>query len=306
MSPKTTIFALLAGLALLSAGPAAQAGSCGGSHAKAGKDIVSTAVAAGSFKTLVAAVQAAGLQETLEGDGPFTVFAPNDAAFAKLGKGTIEGLLKDKTALRRILTYHVVPGKVPASKVVNSRWLETAEGQSLMVKTDDTGVRIDGARILATDIPASNGIIHVIDTVVLPRKDIVQTAAEARAFGTLLAAAKAADLAGTLSGKGPFTVFAPTDEAFGKLPAGTVEGLLKDKPKLRGILLYHVVPGRVLADQIAMGTSKVGTAQGSKVKITRGKDGNVYVNGAKVIRTDMIAGNGVIHVLDAVILPPAQ
>jgi uncharacterized surface protein with fasciclin (FAS1) repeats len=131
------------------------------------KDIVDTAVGAGTFKTLVAAVQAAGLVETLKGPGPFTVFAPNDAAFAKLPAGTVDALLKDKQKLAAILTYHVVPGKVMA-KDVKAGDVKTANGQMLTIKTDG-GVTVNGAKVIAVDVATSNGVIHVIDTVVLPK-----------------------------------------------------------------------------------------------------------------------------------------
>ncbi len=131
------------------------------------KDIVDTAVSAGSFKTLVQAVQAAGLVDVLKGDGPFTVFAPTDEAFAKLPAGTLESLLKDKVKLTAILTYHVVPGEKLASDVVASTALKTVQGQSLKVDTSD-GVKVGGANVVKTDILCSNGVIHVIDSVVLP------------------------------------------------------------------------------------------------------------------------------------------
>ena len=131
-------------------------------------DIVDTAVSAGQFKTLVQAVQAAGLVDTLKGDGPFTVFAPTDAAFAKLPAGTIESLLKDKQKLAQILTYHVVPGKVTAAQVKPGD-VKTVQGQSLRVRADDGTVMVNNARVTKADIMASNGVIHVIDTVVLPK-----------------------------------------------------------------------------------------------------------------------------------------
>ncbi|MEM1177807.1 MAG: fasciclin domain-containing protein [Acidobacteriota bacterium] len=131
-------------------------------------DIVDTAVAAGSFETLVAAVKAAGLVDTLKGEGPFTVFAPNDEAFAKLPAGTVEGLLKDKEALTKILTYHVVAGKAMAADVVGADSHTTVQGQSLSVETKGDAVMIGGATVLATDIVTSNGVIHVIDTVLIP------------------------------------------------------------------------------------------------------------------------------------------
>ncbi len=131
------------------------------------KDIVDTAIAAGSFTTLVKALQTAGLVETLQGKGPFTVFAPTDEAFAKLPAGTLDGLLKDKAKLASILTYHVVPGKVMSSDVVKLTSAKTVQGQSVQINAKD-GVRINGAKVVKADIETSNGVIHVIDTVILP------------------------------------------------------------------------------------------------------------------------------------------
>jgi uncharacterized surface protein with fasciclin (FAS1) repeats len=130
-------------------------------------DIVDTAVKAGNFKTLVAAVQAAGLVDTLKGKGPFTVFAPTDEAFAKIPKETLDGLLKDKAALTKILTYHVVPGKVMA-KDVKAGMVKSVQGSEITVKTQG-GVMVDGAKVIATDVAASNGVIHAIDTVIMPK-----------------------------------------------------------------------------------------------------------------------------------------
>jgi uncharacterized surface protein with fasciclin (FAS1) repeats len=136
------------------------------------KDIVDTAVGAGSFKTLVAAVKAAGLVDTLKGKGPFTVFAPTDEAFAKLPKGTVESLLKpeNKDKLVAILTYHVVPGTVKAADVVKVKSAKTVQGQEVTVKVDGTTVMIDGAKVIKTDIGCTNGVIHVIDSVILPKE----------------------------------------------------------------------------------------------------------------------------------------
>jgi uncharacterized surface protein with fasciclin (FAS1) repeats len=136
---------------------------------RANGDIVETAVAAGSFKTLVAAVQAAGLVETLKGKGPFTVFAPTDEAFAKLPAGTVDALLKDKAKLAAILTYHVVPGDVRAAAAMTLTSARTVNGQSLKVSAKDGTVMIDNAKVVKADIVAKNGVIHVIDTVVLPK-----------------------------------------------------------------------------------------------------------------------------------------
>ncbi len=145
------------------------AATAGGKHAMGSKkDIVDTAVAAGSFKTLAAALDAAGLVDTLKGKGPYTVFAPTDAAFAKLPEGTVEGLLKDKAKLTAILTYHVVPGKVMAADVVKLDSAKTVNGQSVAIEVVDGKVRLDNATVTQADIAASNGVIHVIDTVLLP------------------------------------------------------------------------------------------------------------------------------------------
>jgi uncharacterized surface protein with fasciclin (FAS1) repeats len=133
------------------------------------KTIVETAVAAGSFNTLVTAVKAAGLVDTLSGEGPFTVFAPTDDAFAKLPEGTIDALLKDKEKLTAILTYHVVAGNVMAKDVVNLTSAKTVNGKSLTIKVEDGTVMVDNAKVIKTDIVCSNGVIHVIDSVVLPK-----------------------------------------------------------------------------------------------------------------------------------------
>ena len=273
------------------------------------QNIVQVAASAGSFNTLVAAVKAAGLVDTLSGKGPFTVFAPSDEAFARLPKGTVERLLEDKKALARILTYHVVPGKVLSSDLSGNTFAPTAEGQSLYIQAGKKGVRVDSARVMKADIMATNGVIHVIDTVIMPRKNTVQTAVEAGSFKTLAKALKATGLDKSLAGKGPFTVFAPTDEAFAKLPKGTVEALLQDKARLEAILLYHVVAGRTMSASIpAPGKDKkqvltdAKTLQGTPLTLKRTNKG-VWVDGAQVIKADILTGNGVIHVIDQVILP---
>ncbi|HSK08711.1 MAG TPA: fasciclin domain-containing protein [Vicinamibacterales bacterium] len=156
-----TTFAVVAGAALVA----------GAAQAQQQKDIVQTAVSAGSFNTLAAALTAADLVDTLKGSGPFTVFAPTDEAFAKLPAGTVENLLKpeNKEQLKAVLTYHVVPGKVMASQVTGLKSAKTVNGQELKIAVRDGKVMVDNAQVTKTDIAASNGVIHVIDTVVLPR-----------------------------------------------------------------------------------------------------------------------------------------
>ena len=148
------------------------AGNCSSSSARqasTGGDIVATASSAGSFNTLVAAVQAADLVETLQSDGPFTVFAPTDEAFAKLPEGTVEALLANPDQLREILLYHVVPGKVMAADVISLDSAKTAQGSEIEIMLAEGGVQVDDAFVTATDIETSNGVIHVIDTVMIPR-----------------------------------------------------------------------------------------------------------------------------------------
>jgi uncharacterized surface protein with fasciclin (FAS1) repeats len=290
-------------LTLFAATGIALAGSCSGNKMQA--DLLSTAKSAGSFETLVAAVRAAGLQNALRGDGPLTVFAPTDEAFAKLPAGTLEALLKpeNKATLTAILTYHVASGRLTADEVVTLDRIKTLNGQRPAVAVDDHGVRVGPARVTATDIMASNGVIHVIDTVLLPEeKDIVGTALEAGQFNTLAAALEAADLVGALQSEGPFTVFAPTDEAFAKLPAGTVESLLKpeNKEQLASILTYHVVAGDLYSSDVRPGS--LSTLEGSEIAVSA-RGGKLMIDQARVIATDIATTNGVIHVIDEVILP---
>lgn len=274
-------------------------------------DIVDTAVADGRFTTLVAAVQAAGLVDALKGEGPFTVFAPTDDAFAALPEGTVEELLKpeNKQALTDILLYHVVEGKVMAADVTGLESATTLLGKDIAIKVDMGNVYINDAKVIITDIETSNGVIHVIDAVILPSdeeaKTIVEIAAADERFSTLVAAVTAAELVETLSGEGPFTVFAPTNDAFAALPAGTVENLLlpENKQALTDILLYHVVSGKVMAADV-VGLTSATTVLGKDLTITV-RDGKVFLNDTvEVIITDIEASNGVIHVIDAVLLPP--
>ncbi|MFN2203084.1 MAG: fasciclin domain-containing protein [Caldilineaceae bacterium] len=293
-------------------------------------DIVDTAVAAGSFQTLVAAVQAAGLVDTLKGEGPFTVFAPTDEAFAALPEGTVESLLEDpEGALTDILLYHVVAGKVMAADAMglDGQMVETVGGNSFSVTLDGDSLMIDEAKVVQPDIEASNGVIHVIDKVLIPptgdetasaeeetteamdteAMDIVDTAVAAGSFQTLVAAVQAAGLVDTLKGEGPFTVFAPTDEAFAALPEGTVESLLEDpEGALTDILLYHVVAGKVMAaDAMGLDGQMVETVGGNSFSVTLDGD-SLMIDEAKVVQPDIEASNGVIHVIDKVLIPSGE
>ncbi|HET6445692.1 MAG TPA: fasciclin domain-containing protein [candidate division Zixibacteria bacterium] len=290
------------------------------------RSIVDIAAEDGRFTTLVAAVQAAGLAETLSGEGQFTVFAPTDDAFAALPEGTVASLLEDpEGALKDILLYHVAAGVVPAETVVTLDSAITIQGEPVAITVVDGQVMLnDSATVIITDIEASNGIIHVIDAVILPpsivaaaaeeemaeeemmdAKSIAEIAVEDGRFTTLVAALDAAGLVDTLAGEGEFTVFAPVDDAFAALPEGTVASLLEDpQGALKDILLYHVAEGVFPAETIVTLESAT-TIQGEPVAI-KVVDGKVLLNdSATVIITDIKASNGIIHVIDTVILPPS-
>lgn len=286
--------------------PCSAAATAGSSLMSSDRDIVQVASAAGNFSTLLAAVKAAGLVDALKAEGPLTVFAPTDAAFAKLPGGTVESLLRpeNKTRLISILTYHVVPARLTAADVTKTSGVLTLQGQRISFKISGDNVVVDGATVVAADVQAQNGVIHAIDNVILPtEKSCVEVAASTGSFSTLLAAAKAAGLAETLATGGPFTIFAPRDAAFAKLPKGTVDGLLQpeNREKLANILKLHVVAGRL----DSTGAAKAGHAtslQGGRLAFVS-HDGGLSVNGARIVSADMNAANGLIHVIDTVILP---
>ena len=262
--------------------------------------IVGTALEAGSFSTLLTAVEAAGLTSTLQGDGPFTVFAPTDAAFNALPDGTLDALLADTDALQSVLLYHVVAGSYSASELEELSSIETLQGQPIVISQGS--VILNGNMVQEGDIQADNGIIHVIDRVLLPPElDIVGTASANSAFSTLVTAVQAAGLVEALQGDGPFTVFAPTDEAFAALPSGTLDALLADPTELARVLTYHVVEGRVFARDLD-GVVSSSTLSGYPVLFDLSM--GAKINSSNIIDTDLLTTNGVVHVIDKVLLPP--
>jgi uncharacterized surface protein with fasciclin (FAS1) repeats len=269
------------------------------------KNFVVNAMAAGKFNTLATALQAAGLADALQGEGPFTVFAPTDEAFARIPEATLAMLLEpeNRDQLSTILTFHVVPGRVSSSAVLELDHATALNGQRFPIRTDDSGVRVAGSLVTKADIECSNGIIHVVDSVMMPAtQDIVATAVAAGSFKTLAAALKAGGLVEALQSEGPFTVFAPTDEAFAALPEGTLASLLKpeNRDRLAAILKYHVVSGRTYSDELENG--KLKTLQDSKLAVELA-DSTVLINQARVVTADIETTNGVIHVIDKVLLP---
>lgn len=309
--------------------------------------VASTNASTPEFTTLLAAVQAADpaiVQLLSNPDANVTVFAPTDAAFTAALQSlnmTADQLLADQALLNKVLMYHIVPGRFDAASVValNGALLGTSLPETaLAISVDGSQVNVNDATVVTPDVMAANGVIHVIDTVLLPPMDntmatpeammtetmqpagtiadVVITSAKASApeFTTLLAAVQAADPAilAALTGNGPYTVFAPTDAAFNTALASlkmTAADLLNDKAMLTKILSYHVVPGYFSAATVisvagANGAKVATLLPGTSVNITV-VNGSVKINDATVITPDVIASNGIIHVIDGVLLPPS-
>jgi len=298
---------LLGSLALLAA--------CGSDDGK--PTVLGVAKHDAQFSILVEAVQAAGLESTLDGVGPFTVFAPTNNAFSalltELGLSKAQ-LLADRTLLTSVLTYHVLPAKVEKAGVPLGKAITTVQGGYFKVEAATGGAltiqdgRNRSSAITATNVAASNGVVHVIDKVILPpNRNIVQTAQALPDFSVLVEAVVAANLATALSGSGPLTVFAPTNAAFTDLLTRlgrTKAQLLADTALLTSVLRYHVVNGRVLKADVPLG-APIATLEPNK---TFTVDNTLTItdargNKAKIVSTDVFTANGVIHVIDKVILP---
>jgi uncharacterized surface protein with fasciclin (FAS1) repeats len=270
--------------------------------------ILDIVVNSDDHNTLEAAVVAAGLQTALSGEGPLTVFAPTDAAFAALPAGTVDALLADPTgALTQVLLYHAVAGQAFSTDLTDGMMIATIQGQDVTVTINANGVFINDAQVIVADIIADNGVVHVIDAVLVPELNpepttVVDIIVNSANHNTLEAAVIAAGLADDLSGDGPFTVFAPTDAAFAALPAGVIDALLADPTgALTQVLLYHVVAGEALSSSLSNGQT-ITTLQGQDVTVSI-TGGNVFINNAQVIMADLVADNGVVHVIDAVLTP---
>ena len=234
------------------------------------------------------------------------MFAPTDAAFNALPAGTVAALLNDIPTLTDILKHHVLGDSVMSTMLSNGMMATTLLGTDVTVSITNGNVYIDNAMVTVADIIADNGVVHVIDAVLLPptpaTNSVYDIVSNSNDHTTLETAINACGLDGTLSGPGPFTLFAPTDAAFNALPAGTVAALLNDIPTLTDILKHHVLGDSVMSTMLSngmMATTLLGTDV--TVSIT---NGNVYIDNAMVTVADIIADNGVVHVIDAVLLPP--
>jgi len=273
------------------------------------ESIIDIASGNNNFSTLVAAIQRADLVDELNAAGPFTVFAPTNQAFTDAGITDVNAVPVEQ--LRDILLYHVVNGRVMASQVSTGEVPTLLEGFNLNVVVDGSTITInEDITVTTQDLSASNGVIHVIDGILMPEEEtntIADIVMGNENFSTLLAAVLAADLDEALLEQGPFTVFAPTNaalEAYLTDNGLTAEQLLQS-PDLASILSYHVVEGEVPASAVAAGG--VPTLAGPSFYVSIDPDGEVWINGnTKVVDTDIMADNGIIHVIDYVITPPTQ
>jgi uncharacterized surface protein with fasciclin (FAS1) repeats len=255
------------------------------------------------LSTLNAALEAAGLDEALAGEGLFTVFAPVDDAFANLPTGTVEALLAsgNEEILTDLLTYHVVDGAaVTSDMLTDGQVVTTAEGDVLTIGVSESGVTVNGANVITANIVADNGVIHLIDGVLTETLDAVQRATITPDLSTLVTAVVAGGLVETLQGDDPYTIFAPVNSAFASLSEAQLAVLLDpaNQSLLQKVLTYHVIPGDIRAADLTDGAT-VTTGEGTEVTIDLSK--GAKVNGANIIATDIVVSNGVIHLIDGVL-----
>jgi uncharacterized surface protein with fasciclin (FAS1) repeats len=291
------------------------------------------ATAAGNSQlltTLATAVSEADLAETLNGEGPFTVFAPANSAFGKLPAEDLDALLADKEALAEVLTYHVVPGDYTPDELVEAGSVETVQGESLTIAESGDSFTVDGASVLCGNIPVANGVVYVIDDVLLPEtvaepvsgpvgplcqaipaNAVAQlgtvpagtAAGNVAQLATLNTAVEAAGLGGDLNGAGPLIVFAPVEDAFAAIPAETLSGLLEDPEALGEILTYHVVAGAQTPQELIQ-AGTVESLQTGDLEIAKNGQ-SLTVNGADVLCGPITVANGQVYLIDEVLLPSA-
>jgi transforming growth factor-beta-induced protein len=262
-------------------------------------NIVDVAQENDGFETLLSAIESTGLTTTLQFLGPFTTFAPTDAAFANLPDGLLASLTTEQ--LTEVLLYHVIGNDITSGDLSPQQTVESLSGESLFI-TANGGVTVNGASaVIAADVDASNGTIHAIDEVLIPNAflNIVEIAQKNYELTTLVDLVIDADLAATLSGEGPFTVFAPINSAFEDI-SEALEGLTAEE--VSDVLTYHVIEDYIESGDIPAGETIIPTVNGESVTINN-SNGTVTVNGANVITVDLAGTNGVIHLIDAVLLP---
>ena len=309
-----------------------------GSFAGMAQDPAATAASNNpALSTLVSAVTAAGLGDTLNGAGPFTIFAPTNDAFNKIPKADLDAVLADKATLTKILTLHVIAGeKLSSDQLAEQGSATTVEGEDITFAKEGDTLMVNGqASVVCADVPVANGTVHIIDSVLMPggsdesaamepsgsacasvpaegagsftgmAQDPAATAASNNpALSTLVAAVTAAGLGDTLNGEGPFTIFAPTNDAFNKIPKADLDAVLADKDTLTKILTLHVIAGEKLSSKDLVEKGSATTVEGQDITFTAGDDGSVMVNGqASTVCADVPVANGTVHIIDSVLMP---
>lgn len=274
------------------------------------QDIVHVAESTAVLSTLVAALTAGKLVTTLEGKGPFTVFAPSNDAFAKIPKDKLTQLLGNQKLLDQLLEYHVLSGKFSMRDLMSTKLIKTLEKEEVIVRSMNGAIMVNNADVTKADVGATNGFVHIINKVLVPPdfpmalypEDIVELALSQPDLATLVQALVAGKLTATLSGAGPYTVFAPTNEAFAKIPSKDLQKLLANQKELDSVLEYHVLAGHFsMRDLMSVRSAK--TLEGDTVAVS-GSGSVIKVNDATVLKADVAAANGVVHVIDTVLMLP--
>ncbi len=289
-------------------------GSVGGvafAQPNVGPNIVEVAQSYPQLSSLVTALGATDLAAQLSGPGPFTVFAPTNRAFASVPSATLERIVSNPETLRAVLSYHVIAGPLVASNIAEGRAGTTVFGEDVRFGETSQGLTVGGAQVLASDILASNGVVHLIDRVLLPPSlfqgqpealdnivEIIQTEPQ---FSTLATALDAAGMLNTLRVGNEYTLFAPTNAAFEQLPRAQFDALLNDPAALRAVLSYHVLIGQATEADL-VNINRADTLEGSEVLVSI-TGGDILINGTPITLRNLITSNGVIQVLDEVLVP---
>ncbi len=277
------------------------AGSFAIARAQMAATVVDIVQSDGGLSTFCAALESTGVIETLKGAGPFTLFAPTNDGFATIPRGRRDAILNDKAKLTQLVLNHVLGSRTTAAELPKMGATRTLSGMSIFLRPSDGGVRVNSARTLKRDLGARNGVVHVIDGVLLPL-DLVEAAAAAGSFSTMVQAIQEAGLVSSLRHVGPFTVFAPSDEAFLKLPSATRQRLISDTAKLSELLKGHIVSGSLTREKLST-MSRLYTLEPGRVLHIEVAEGKLTVDGGNVVRDEIVFGSGVIHVIDAVLVP---
>jgi len=271
------------------------------SQATPGKSVVQTAQDNKNLTTFNGALNASGLDDTLNGTGPYTVFAPTDTAFSAMNQTELDNLTGNNASLAELLQYHVVSGKYTWSQLVNNLSLTTLEGGNVAIVQNETGTYVNDAKIEANGTEASNGMVYTIDKVLMPQT-LVETVMNTSSLSSLYQAMNMTQILGPLNGSGPFTLFAPSNSALANSSEVAALIAANDTINLTRLLAYHVVPFMIV-DGNGTNSSLVRTAQGSDLVMTVNASG-MAVNGIRVTTSNLIATNGVVHIIDGVLTPP--